>query len=83
MPDWFDDFMIMKMIEEDSDHAQKEEQLETLQEELSALEDKLFDIECNEPDDILSDAYARWESIKSLIEEQIAEVESKIWDLEN
>lgn len=82
MSDWFDGFMFMKMMEEESERVQKTEWLETLQEELSALEDKLFDVECDEPDDILSDAYTRWESRKSLIEEQIAEIESKIWDLE-
>lgn len=91
MSDWLDDFMIMQMMEEDSEedgeeeseeNAEAEELLEALQEELSILQDELFTVECNEPTDGLSDAYTRWSARRDLLEEQIAEVEAAIWELE-
>ena len=93
--DWFDDFMIMKMMEEeetaestdcsegfapmlfaaedegDGEDHDSAELLEALQEELSALQDELFAVECNEPSDSLSEAFARWEARRDLLEAQI------------
>jgi len=59
-----------------------EEKLSLLRDELSDLEDELITVEVNEPDDILSEAYARWEQRRDLLEEQIACVEEQIDDLE-
>ena len=97
MSDWFDDFMVMKILENDSasegndeyppeedeeDSAEAEEALDALRDELSTLQDELTTVECNEPDDMLSDAYTRWEARHSLLEEQITEVEGTIAELE-
>ena len=37
----------------------------------------------SEPDDIMSDSYARWEARRELPEEQIAEVETEIEEIES
>ena len=98
MSNWFDDFMVMRILEDDSaseesddytseedeeDTAEAEEALEVLQNELSVLQDELSTIECNEPDDLLSDAYNRWDARHSLLEDQIADVEEAIAELED
>ena len=99
--DWFDDYMVMKILEAeeneekstrelfdeseedlDSDAEECTERLEALQKELSDLQDELITVEVDEPDDMLSDSYTRWEARRDLLEEQIAEVESDISDLE-
>lgn len=97
MSNWFDDFMVMKILEDDSttdesddftseedqeDTTEAEEALEALRDELSTLQDELSTIECNEPNDLFSDAYNRWEVRHSLLEEQIADVEVAIAELE-
>ena len=87
MGDWFDDFLVMKMIEDDAEEEQEddlkaEEALEALNNELSTLQDELLTVECNEPDDCLSDSYTRWEARRDLLEEQISAVESEISELE-
>lgn len=95
MGEWLDDFVIMQMMEEESEenleedgeeeseeNAAAEELLEALQEELSTLQDELFTVECNEPADGLSDVYTRWSARRDFLEEQIAEVESAIYELE-
>ncbi len=110
--DWFDDFMIMNMMEEDEakkaeteknsggfvpvhwateetevmeedeEDYESAELLEALQEELSTLQDELLTVECNEPDDSLSEAYTRWEQRRDLLEAQIYDVEVAIQELE-
>ena len=97
MSNWFDDFMVMKILENDStseendgfaseedevDTSEMEEKLEALQNELSSLQDELLTLECNEPDDILSDTYTRWEVRHDLLSEQINDVETEIGELE-
>ena len=97
MSDWFDDFMVMKILENDSasegndeytteedeeDSAEAEEALDALRDELSTLQDELTTVECNEPDDLFSDAFNRWEARHNLLEEQIADVEGAIAELE-
>lgn len=108
--DWFDDFMIMKMMEEDEakkakageiggfepvlltaeeadvlDESEEEYEsadlLEALQEELSSLQDELFDLECNEPDDFSSEDYADWEERRDLLESKIFDIEVAIQGL--
>ena len=56
--------------------------LKSLREELSELEEQLMDMECREPDDILSARYERWESRKEQLEEQISDLNDEISDLE-
>lgn len=103
--DWFDDFMVMKMmgeeeakkakeeeesrnfdpmplaadkddvIEEDEEDLDPTELLDSLQEKLFSLQDELYDLECNEPDDFSSEKYARWD-------EQRYRLEAKIFDIE-
>ena len=41
-----------------------------------------MDMECREPDDVLSARYERWESRKEQIEEQISDLNDEISDLE-
>ena len=41
-----------------------------------------MDMECHEPNDILSDRYERWESRKEQLEEQISDLNDEISDLE-
>ena len=89
MSKWFDDFMAMKILEDDStseeeevDTSEMEEALEALQDELSLLQDELLTLECNEPDDGLSDAHVRWEARYDLLADQISDVEIEIEELE-
>ena len=56
--------------------------LKSLREELSELEEQLMELECREPDDVLSARYERWESRKEQIEEQISDLNDEISDLE-
>lgn len=79
--------MLESLLEEeteadDFDDIEAEETLNQLRDELLDLENELITVEVNEPDDILSDAYTRWEQRRDLLEEQIDEVEQKIAELE-
>lgn len=79
--------MLESLLEEESesddfDDIEAEETLDHLRDELLDLEDELITVEVNEPEDILSDAYTRWEHRRDLLEEQIDEVEQKIAELE-
>ena len=58
------------------------EKLGSLRGELFELEERLMDMECHEPNDILSDRYERWESRKEQLEEQISDLNDEISDLE-
>lgn len=49
---------------------------------LSELEDALLDLELEEPDDIFSDAYDRWEEKKEDLEDRISDLEDEISELE-
>ena len=90
MKSWFDDFVEMKIIlgtddEEEVDEeliAEQREQLANLRIELAHLQDELGYMEPDEPEDVESDSYSRWEARRDLLEEQIADVESEIEDLE-
>ena len=91
MGSWFDDFMVMKILDGDSDSDEEcckdtsdsEELLEGLRNELSTLQDELSIIELDEPGDILSDTYTRWDARRELLEDQIATVEAEISELED
>lgn len=48
---------------------------------LSELQDNLFDLADEEPDDDTSAAYDRWERRKNRLEEQIYELEDKIAEM--
>ena len=58
------------------------ENLGSLRGELFELEERLMDMECQEPNDILSDRYERWESRKEQLEEQISYLNDEISDFE-
>ena len=45
------------------------------------MEDKLSDLEDQEPEDCTSDAYDRWERRKEQLEEQISEIEDQISEI--
>ncbi len=91
MGNWFDDFMVMKILERDSDFDEEcsedtseiEELLEGLRTELTTLQDELSIIELDEPGDILSDTHMRWDARRELLEDQIATVEVEISELED
>ena len=51
-------------------------------EENRQREERLMDMECHEPNDILLDRYERWESRKEQLEEQISDLNDEISDLE-
>ncbi len=102
MGDWFDDFMVMKILEEEpktervklglaktepvppakEGKEEHSEELDELLHELDLLGDEMHALECNEPIDVLSDAYTRWEARRDLLEEQMNEVEAHISELE-
>ena len=91
MGNWFDDFMVMKILEENpdpigeccEDTSDAEELLEGLRTELSTLQDELSIIELDEPGGILSDTHMRWDARRELLENQIATVEAEISELED
>lgn len=66
----------------DWDNDDSAEELRTLQEKLATLNDRLFDLELKEPEDMFSSAYNRWEERHDALVEQIDEVESQISTLE-
>lgn len=67
---------------EDDESEQREEMLDQLRDELSDLEDELLAVELNEPEDVLSESYTRWESRRDLLEEQILCIEQELEELE-
>lgn len=91
MGSWFDDFMVIKILDGDSDPDEEccedpsdsEELLEELRTELSTLQDELSIIELDEPGGILSDTHMRWDARRELLENQIATVEADISELED
>jgi hypothetical protein len=60
-----------------------EDKLDALEEELSVLQEKLFDLEYDEPEEYTSTAYERWEHRMDLLEEQISEIEDQISEIED
>ena len=95
MSSLFHPFTVMKLTEENSaqegDHdfdetedgaAELEAQLELLQEELSVLEEELMLLESNEPDDVMSNSYDRWEERHTMVENHISDVQVEIEELE-
>lgn len=64
MGDWLDDFMVMEILKDRSDAGnddsfdtdqeddpETKQALESLQNELSLLQDELITVDCNEPED--------------------------------
>ena len=58
-----------------------EDCLDALRDKLSELEDQRFNLELQEPDDIILARYERWEARKEKLEEQISKLEDEVFDL--
>ena len=66
----------------DLDYIDSQERLEELENNRSALEDALFNLELHEPD-ILSPAYDSWSAHRDALQDQIDQMDSDISDLED
>lgn len=68
--------------DENASQEELETRIEELEEELEHLEDLMAAIEAEEPFDLGTAAYERWQVRMNLIEEQIDVVEDEISELE-